>query len=300
MRMTWGSSNPTCSLSLLRAVTLTSKECWLLTKLCQGSVTRKRNFCHCGQRTSLANGIPPGKKQFFLRRRRQWVSALVLELGFLWLSCWKCLLTPKNSKQWRNAWKIKAFATMNGMRQMWPRRLTSLPLGLVQGAKHLVQAGELSRMARASGCREEWKRSWQAAKHCAGQLGQLHCCRIQPGQQFRPGAAVRPVPRLSHPAQCYQDRLGKRSCQSPRPSCKAWGKNQPSFERQRHWIGEVGAERAEGDQDAEELLGCRRRPGAKGFQLPEHVGCSEGMGEQHPGIPHRSSFAMPSSEQAAA
>ena len=59
------------TLSLLRALTLTSKECLLLTKLCQGSVTKKRNFCHCGQRTSLANGIPPGKKQFFLMRRRQ-------------------------------------------------------------------------------------------------------------------------------------------------------------------------------------------------------------------------------------
>ena len=40
-------------------------------KALQGSVTKKRNFCHCGQRTSLANGIPPGKKQFFLMRRRQ-------------------------------------------------------------------------------------------------------------------------------------------------------------------------------------------------------------------------------------
>ena len=279
----WGNNKPTCSLSFLRALTLTSKECWLLTELCQGSVSRRKNFCQCGQRTRVASGIPPGRRQFFLMRRKQWVSALALELGLLWLNCWKCHLNPKSSKQWRKPWKRKAFAMMNGMRQMWPRMLTSKPswsAGTCPGFKTLganlrtLKAG-LNRwmLKKVEG---KWTNSCPLSWEAWGQ------------PSFGPWGTLRPVLWVSYSTECEQDKLGERNCQGPRPVRKAWSQVQPGLERQRHWIGELGAEGAEGDQAAEVLLGCRRRLRAEGFQWPEHVGCCESMGQQHPGIPQQS------------
>ena len=197
------SNKPTCSTSLLKAATLASKGCWLPTKPCQDSLTKRENFWHSGPRTRLANGTLPGRKQWLLLSKRQWASALVSEL----------LEMPPESKEFKAVEKALEVAGLCD--DAWDENDVAQKAYKKRWDMSKVQSTWLGRKwtSNWAQCLAAWAAMEVEAKRMQGQLF----------DQFQESLT--------------QLLLGERSCKGPRPGCKVGTQEKPSLEKQRQGIG---------------------------------------------------------------
>ena len=227
------SNKPTCSTSLLKAATLASKGCWLPTKPCQDSLTKRENFWRSGPRTRLANGTLPGRKQWLLLSKRQWASALVSEL----------LEMPPESKEFKAVEKALEVAGLCD--DAWDENDVTQEAYKKRSDMSKVQS-TWSKLDKSQEKVSVDKTGKEVDKQLSTVLGSLGSNGS--GSKENAGPAFWPIPRKLDTAA-----PGRKKLQRPKTWLQGWNsrKTKPWKTKARNWSN--GAERAEGDQAGEGL-----------------------------------------------